>query len=94
MIKGTAETEGELFGLIFEEHTPTALNKERIHPLPVSKDKSFEFTLKLDKKEGFANVYDNGKCILTSPVSDISCDVIIVMKNIAVKLTNVSYNVN
>ncbi|MBE6550736.1 MAG: MBL fold metallo-hydrolase [Ruminococcaceae bacterium] len=92
-VKGRAETDGELFGFIFEEHTPTALDKERIHPLPVSKDKDFEFTLKLDKKTEKASIYSNGECTLTVPVTDTPCDMIIVMKNITVTLKDVAYTV-
>ena len=82
----------ETFGLILDNATPMEWNDEKLITLDQKPDVPFEYTVETDRAAGRAEIYEGGRRVMTvEGLSGEPCDVIIMMKNGAVRLAGVEF---
>lgn len=89
---GVLEEGAETFGLVIDNPTPMEWKDEKLITLEQKAGEEFTYVLTVDRKTRTAEISRNGDSVCrVTDLSGAPCDVILMMKNAAVKLTDVTF---
>lgn len=89
---GVLEEGAETFGVIIDNPTPMEWNDEKLITLDGRLGERFTYVIKLDRVLGSAEIVCNGETVRRlEGLETVPCDVILMMKNAAVTLTEVTF---